>query len=392
MSKNAKLHIESLENRALLTSSIVAIIDSGMDYNHPDLADNLWINPSDKIDGIDNDRNGYIDDNIGWDFVDSDNSPKDGFYHGTHVAGIVATIDPNVKIMPLRFQNDQGMGYTGAAVTAINYAVDMKLRGHNVSAINLSWGGGTSVSLGLQSAIKRASDNGIVVVIAAGNNASDNDIVPRYPSSYRFDNTISVAAINPDKSLAGFSNYGKNSVDVAAPGTNILSTLPNGGYGYVSGTSMAAPYVSGLVSLLRNIKNYAADQIKRAIIYGAEVTGFVRYGIVSIEKSLSIDVGPSTIIINPPPVITPTPTPIKLATATVSTVSKKLLTGMVHDGYGNIVVKINNIVRYSANDISGSFRINMNKKYFNKRINSIEVLFKDIQSQEWKTICYKRIK
>jgi len=389
---DAKLSFENLENRKLLTSSIVAIVDSGMDYNHPDLADNLWINPNDKIDGIDNDGNGYIDDNIGWDFVNSDNSPRDGFYHGTHVAGIVATIDPNVKIMPLRFQNDQGLGYTGAAATAINYAVDMKLRGHNVSAINLSWGGGTSSSLVLQSAIKRASDNGIVVVVAAGNNASDNDIVPRYPSSYRFNNTISVAAINADKSLAGYSNYGKNSVDVAAPGTNILSTLPNGQYGYVSGTSMAAPYVSGLVSLLRNIKNYAADQIKRAIIYGAEVTSFVKYGIVNIAKSLSIEVGPPAITITPPPVIIPTPIPIKLATATVSTVSKRLVTGIIHDGTGNIVVKINNIVRYRMNDVSGSFSINMNKKYFNKRINSVEILFQDIQDQRWKTISYRRIR
>lgn len=229
MNKDVGLYCERLENKRVLsgfdgwnisainmpvlsdlnpiTSSVVAIVDSGSDLSHPFLKDNLWNNPYEKLDGIDNDNNGHIDDINGWDFVNNDNLPEDSFYHGTAVAGVVKSADPNVKIMSLKFQNNNGLGYTGAAASAINYATIMKLKGVNIAALNLSWGGGTSSSLVLESAIKRANDAGIIVVSAAGNNASDNDIVPRYPSSYKFSNTISVAGSVDNVSLAGFSNY-----------------------------------------------------------------------------------------------------------------------------------------------------------------------------------------
>lgn len=301
------------------SSVVVAVVDSGMDLNHEDLKNNLWINPLEKVDGIDNDLNGYIDDINGWDFVNNDNVPQDDFYHGTHVAGIIAAesnsagvrgVDPFAKIMPLKFQNSSGMGYTGAAVSAINYAIRMKTKGIDVAAINLSWGGGTSVNLSLQNAIKSASDNGIIVVIAAGNNGDNNDVAPRYPSSYRFANTISVAAIDQSFNVASYSNYGKNSVDVASPGSNILSTLPNNNYGVVSGSSMSAPFVSGMIAFLRGL-GYSSSVIKNAIINSASFVGNlaekVSYGLVNLKGSLDY-LKTNSVSITPP--ATPEPVPV----------------------------------------------------------------------------------
>lgn len=293
LKKDFRLGFESLNNKVLLSSnpwyvdaikadiawtqmraikqSVVAIVDSGVDMNHPALKDNLWTNPLEVADGKDNDGNGYVDDLHGWDFVDRDNIPQDGFYHGTHVAGIVDTVSNNVvKILPLRTHGDNGSGYSGSIVAAINYAIKMKQRGVNIAAINCSWGGETSIPSSLSDSIKRASDSGIVVVMAAGNNADNLDVTPRYPGSLNYANTITVAATNSDNSLAGYSNYGINSVAVGAPGTSIYSTLPGGTYGNVSGTSMATAVISGAVGWLRSTGNYNAGLIKNAILKGAE--------------------------------------------------------------------------------------------------------------------------
>lgn len=289
--------IDAFEAWQVTTGSrnvVVAIVDSGIDFTHPDLAANIWTNPREVAgNGCDDDGNGYIDDVHGWDFVENDNTPQDGFYHGTHVAGIIGAVGNNglgvsgvsqqVSILPLRFQNNSGSGYTGAAVSALNYITRLKLAGVPIVATNISWGGGTTASLSLQTALQAQANAGITVVVAAGNNGGDNDAVPRYPSSYAFENIISVAGSDTSDNLLGFSNYGATSIDLAAPGAGILSTLPGGGYGAISGTSMAAPHVTGTVALLASVRpNATVAQIRSAILDSADhvpaLTGKVATG------------------------------------------------------------------------------------------------------------------
>ncbi|MEJ2170802.1 MAG: S8 family serine peptidase [Desulfobacterales bacterium] len=207
---------------------VVAVVDSGVDIHHPDLAANIWTNPGEiPGNGIDDDGNGYIDDVNGWDFYGDDNDPRDANGHGTHVAGTIAAAGNNAtgitgvswsaKIMPLRFIDAWGMGDTARAIMAIEYANAM-----GADIINNSWGGGGGGD-SLKSAIE-ASD--ALVVCAAGNSGRNNDSIPYYPSSYNSANIIAVAASDQDDTLAYFSNYGAVSVDVAAPGTNIYSAAP----------------------------------------------------------------------------------------------------------------------------------------------------------------------
>jgi subtilisin family serine protease len=210
---------------------IVAVVDSGVDINHPDLQSNIWTNPGETPDnGIDDDGNGYIDDVNGWDFLYNDKAPDDALGHGTHVAGTVAAVGDNAigvtgvswtaQIMPLRFLDALGFGNTADAIDAIEYATAM-----GADVINNSWGGS-----GYNQALKDAIDaSDAVVVCAAGNiitGGRNNDAIPHYPSSFNSAHIISVAASDQDDNLASFSNYGAVSVDVAAPGTNIYSTVP----------------------------------------------------------------------------------------------------------------------------------------------------------------------
>ncbi len=244
-------------------STVLAVIDTGVDYLHPDLAANIWVN-SDEIpgDNIDNDNNGYIDDIHGYDFANRDGNPMDDQGHGTHVAGTigalgdngfgVAGINWNVQIMALKFLGADGSGTTSDAIEAIHYAV---LNGATIS--NNSWGG-DPYSQALFDAISTARDAGHIFVTAAGNgdifgNGIDNDATPFYPASYDLDNIIAVAATDHNDQLATFSNYGTSSVDLAAPGVDILSTTRNSSYGYNSGTSMATPHVAGVVSLVKDL-------------------------------------------------------------------------------------------------------------------------------------------
>jgi subtilisin family serine protease len=236
----------------------VAVIDTGIDAGHPDLAPNIWINPGEncagcRTDGIDNDHNGYVDDWRGWDFINNDNNPFDDNGHGTHVAGTigavgnnkigVAGVSWNVRLMPLKFIGADGTGDVADAVRALHYATAM---GARVS--NNSWGG-DEYSQALSDAIAEADAHGSVFVAAAGNESSDNDASPRYPSGYDLPNVISVAASDSNDRLAYFSNYGPATVDLAAPGQSIYSTWPGNSYRSESGTSMAAPHVTGTVAL-----------------------------------------------------------------------------------------------------------------------------------------------
>lgn len=415
------LGVESLENRKVLADllgwninsinlpdsipnnreSVVAIVDSGLDLNHIFLKNNIWQNPFDKVDGIDNDNNGYIDDVNGWNFAAANNVPHDNFYHGTSVAGVVRNLNPNVKIMVLKFQNDQGLGYTGAAATAINYATNMKLKGVNISAINLSWGGGTSSSLVLQNAIKRASDAGIVVVIAAGNNADNNDITPRYPSNYRFDNTISVTAVDSNLNVAGFANYGKQSVDIAAPGVGVLTSLTGNNYGYMSGTSFAAPSVAGAVSLLKGFANYSASAIKQSLLYGASkfigLAEKVVFGLLNVGASLDyIKTLSNSIeaVVNNPVIVTPPIVKEHNVVSGLDIVSKNKISGWVKDANypeRKFVVKItiNNRVVYQAvangfrNDTNHGYGFSYNpKKYLRLKKNLISITYYNSSNQQ----------
>ncbi len=233
---------------------VVAVIDSGVDTDHPDLADNIWTNPGEIAgNGIDDDNNGYVDDIHGWDFVEGDATPNDDNGHGTHVAGTIAAVRDNgigvagvadnASIMALRFLNASGSGFTSAALAALEYAID---NGAPIS--NNSWGGG-GFNTALSSLIASNADTHLFVA-AAGNSGLDIDASPQYPAAYNATNILSVAAHNSSGSLASFSNYGTTGVDISAPGVSIRSTWPGTGYNSISGTSMAAPHAAGVAALL----------------------------------------------------------------------------------------------------------------------------------------------
>lgn len=260
------------------TDVIVGIIDTGTDLTHPDLASNIWVNPLESANGIDDDGNGYIDDINGWDFVADDNNPSDANSHGTHVAGTIAASGNNFlgvvgvtwrcRIMPLRFLDAGGNGSTSDALDALHYASDMRRRGINIRATNNSWGGGGDQAL--SDAIRESGDAGLLFIAAAGNSAGNNDASPFLPSSYPWDNIIAVASTDRRDALSGFSCYGATSVDLAAPGSEIYSTIP-GGYGLKSGTSMATPHVSGVAALLWSAwPDAGCADVRNAILSGAD--------------------------------------------------------------------------------------------------------------------------
>lgn len=250
----------------------VAVIDTGIDYNHPDLKDNIAVNVKEKNGkaGVDDDGNGYVDDVYGYDFANNDADPMDGHSHGTHCAGTIGGVHNNqgvagvmaeVSLVPIKFLSDSGSGSTEAAVLAIDYATKL-----GVNVMSNSWGGG-GFSKALEDSIKAARDRGIVFVAAAGNDSANNDSSPHYPSSYDLDNVISVASHTISDNLSSFSCYGRRSVHVAAPGSNILSTINNGGYAVYSGTSMATPHVSGTVGLLLSeIPTLTPSEVRARVI------------------------------------------------------------------------------------------------------------------------------
>jgi thermitase len=254
---------------------VVAVLDSGVDYSHPDLVRNIWTRPE-IIKAYEDEDLGTVDDEHGFNLVEDDGDPMDRNGHGTHCAGIIgaeggngigiAGVNWNVKIMPLRFMDGDGAGTTKDAIEAINYVIDRKRAGVNVRIISASWGS-TARSRALEDVIRKAYDEGILFVAAAGNASTDNDQTPHYPSSYNVGNVVSVAALNRNDQLASFSNYGAKSVNIAAPGEEILSTWLEHSFAEKKGTSMATPFVAGVAALiLSQNPNMSVDDLRAKLL------------------------------------------------------------------------------------------------------------------------------
>lgn len=255
---------------------VVAVIDTGIDYNHQifNNSNALWRNPGEVAnDGVDNDGNGFIDDTFGWNFYANNRLPYDDdpHSHGTHAAGIVLGVSMDIlanpigqakiKIMPLKFLSGDGSGSTSSAVQAIYYAVN-----NGASVINNSWGG-SGYSQSLHDALTYAYNHHVFIASASGNYASDNDAAPLYPASYPVPSQVAVSATNDWDSLASFSNYGRYSVHMSAPGVSIYSTMRSNGFGYLSGTSMATPFVAGLAAvMLREAPQLTGYQIANLMV------------------------------------------------------------------------------------------------------------------------------
>ena len=245
---------------------VVAVVDTGIDYHHQDLLENIWQNPGEigldlvgndkSTNGIDDDGNGYIDDIHGWNFYNNTSKPLDDNRHGTHVAGIIGAAGNNgtgisgvcwkTSLLPIKFLSSGGIGVTSDAVAAINYCTQL-----GVDVSNNSWGGG-GYSQALEDAIYSAGEANCMVVAAAGNEGQDINEFPVYPASYDLSNVLSVTASSQKGVLPQFANYGLKNVDLAAPGVRILSTFPHDKYGYLDGTSMAAPQVAGALAILKS--------------------------------------------------------------------------------------------------------------------------------------------
>ncbi len=262
---------------------IVAVIDTGIDIKHEDLQENLWKNPGETgldkngkdkaTNGIDDDGNGYVDDVYGWNFVANTADLTDNHGHGTHIAGIIGAqagnnkgisgISPDVSLMIIKYYDPKVANTDNLknTINSINYAIKM-----GAQIINYS-GGGTDYSQEEFDAVKKAEKNGILFVAAAGNERSNSDQFHYYPADYKLTNIISVTALDPSKEVLPSSNFGIETVDIAAPGQNIISTLPGNAYGFMTGTSQATAFVSGAAVLVKaNKPDFKFDDIKKYIL------------------------------------------------------------------------------------------------------------------------------
>ncbi len=341
----------------------VAILDDGMQITHPDLAPNVWTNPYDPPDGIDNDGNGFADDVHGWNFAGNTNVVfQDQDNHGTHVSGTigarggngigVAGINWNVTLIPVKFISS-GTGTTSAAIEAIDYCVDLKTRhGINLVAINASWGGG-GYSAGLHEAVLRAAKAGILFIAAAGNDSANNDAVDTTPANLNtvfgtlsespagYNSVISVAAIDSAGALASFSNYGASKVHIGAPGVLIYSTYPTNLIGGLSGTSMATPHVTGAVALYASTHPTATPDQIRAAILGAAIPTASLAGITSTGGRLNLGA-----------IIPPSPIPAPVGAALVG---ETWVNGVVDPGESvTVQLAVTNLSPLATSNLTGT--------------------------------------
>ena len=370
------------------TSTIVGVIDTGIDYTHPDLFANVWLNQREipytlrvslsDIDtdglitlrdlndaanadwvrdgnangfidardlltdsrwenGVDDNADGFVDDLIGWDFVNNDNDPYDDNGHGTHVSGTIGAMGSNgigvagvnwsIQIVPLKFLSSSGSGTLSNAIRAVDYFTNLAAHasaGENYVATNNSWGGGGYVQQ-LSDAIVRAARQDVLFIAAAGNSASNNDTTASYPANYSttaavgYESVISVASLTSSGGLSSFSNYGQTTVDLAAPGSSIYSTMPGGGYGTLSGTSMATPHVTGAVALYASTHQSAtAAEIRAALLASVAPTASLA-GKVATGGRLDIGQLMSTAPGTPAPEPPPPPVPTDLIAGDTTT-------------------------------------------------------------------------
>ncbi|HJQ69656.1 MAG TPA: S8 family peptidase [Blastocatellia bacterium] len=312
---------------------VVAVVDTGADLSHPDLAANAWVNPGEVAgNGVDDDRNGLVDDVNGWNFFSNNNRVfEDGFVdrHGTHVSGTIGAAGNNhlgvagvawrVKLMSVKFiglMDGEIEGTTADAIKAINYVTALRNRGVNLRAINASWGDADR-SNALRNAIAAAGQAGILFVTAAGNGGDDGrgddvDQSPDYPSGWSKEvpSIISVAALDRNDRLPSYSNFGHETVDVAAPGgvcncsNGIYSTLPGGGYGYAFGTSMSAPHVTGIAALLWSVEPALTPaQVKQRIVSTAQPVTSLASRVVSSGRASAFNALTNAIPQGTPPSI-----------------------------------------------------------------------------------------
>lgn len=261
-------------------SIIVGVIDTGIDYDHEDLKANIWKNPGESGGGkennnVDDDGNGYKDDYRGWNFIFDSNDPYDDNDHGTHCAGTIGAVGNNgkgvvgvnwnVKLMPLKFLGSDGSGSTADAAEAIIYGVD-----NGAKVLSNSWGGGDASQV-LQDAIQYAQDRGVLFIAASGNDSKNTDSSPNYPSNYAVPNVVSVASNDASDNLSSFSNFGRRTVDLSAPGSSIYSTRPLSRYQRLSGTSMATPHVAGAAALvMARYPSIASHQVIVRLLGGVD--------------------------------------------------------------------------------------------------------------------------
>lgn len=316
---------------------LALVVDSGIDYTHPDLIENVWRNPG-EIPGnrLDDDGNGVVDDVFGYNAITNSGDPFDDNGHGTHVAGIigargnnrtgVAGVAWNIKLVGVKFLNRSGMGSLINAIKAIEYGTALQRAGYKVVVSNNSWGS-LSKSVALEGAIERAGEAGILFVAAAGNSKTDTGLKPFYPASYRLPNVVAVASVDNRGNLSSFSNYGATSVHLAAPGSSIMSTYPRGRYVLMSGTSMAAPAVSGVALLMQSmcLKSFTPAALKEGLLNtAASHTGLFRKLITAgiVDATAGVAEATERCAALPEPIPTPrapvpaTPTAIPTATPT----------------------------------------------------------------------------
>jgi subtilisin family serine protease len=262
-------------------SQVVAVIDTGVDQSHYDLAGNIFTNPAETpSNGIDDDRNGYVDDVYGYDFVNKDADPADDHGHGTHVAGIIGARGNNgklfagvaweVQILSVKAFNASGRGSLSSVLQALEYVRSLRKSGVAVRVVNASFGFVGTKFPTLDAKLAELEEAEIFVVSAAGNSKLNIDETPTYPASSEGDNVIAVAAVDANGNLASFSNYGEKGVDIAAPGVSIWSLYPRDLYVRMSGTSMATPFVSGAMALLlAQSPNASIAELREALLQGA---------------------------------------------------------------------------------------------------------------------------